>query len=333
MDCGKTPVMALTFEAAMKAGDLEAARADLERLARLPEHGGLYLPECFSDLAQALGRRGDPDAAIETLERGMEFGLGGEPGPQSDIAEMHVRAGRTEVAEGIWAQMLSNDPQAIWVYNAAGLTYQELDLHEPAVDWLARGLRFAFDTGDPEGLVAQLADVRGSSLRALGREPDELQAHADTFLASWTPPARTTNPAWIFPSDHAAEEEHVAVALAWFPSGEYERARELWPSLDEDWHGVTHTEYCARLDGHAKWMRRHGVTIRAIAPIHVDPFLAWCAERGEDPEDSRAPYAADRFRTGDAIAWPPGRNDPCWCQSGRKHKKCCGPAPAREMFA
>ena len=23
------------------------------------------------------------------------------------------------------------------------------------------------------------------------------------------------------------------------------------------------------------------------------------------------------------IAWPPGRNQPCWCGSGRKYKKCC----------
>jgi hypothetical protein len=25
-----------------------------------------------------------------------------------------------------------------------------------------------------------------------------------------------------------------------------------------------------------------------------------------------------------SIAWPPGRNAPCWCASGRKYKKCCG---------
>jgi tetratricopeptide (TPR) repeat protein len=23
------------------------------------------------------------------------------------------------------------------------------------------------------------------------------------------------------------------------------------------------------------------------------------------------------------VAWPPGRNQPCWCGSGRKYKKCC----------
>ncbi|MEV6140612.1 SEC-C metal-binding domain-containing protein [Nocardia sp. NPDC051990] len=24
--------------------------------------------------------------------------------------------------------------------------------------------------------------------------------------------------------------------------------------------------------------------------------------------------------------WPPPRNAPCWCGSGRKYKKCCGTA-------
>ncbi|WP_200834412.1 SEC-C metal-binding domain-containing protein [Amycolatopsis alkalitolerans] len=27
---------------------------------------------------------------------------------------------------------------------------------------------------------------------------------------------------------------------------------------------------------------------------------------------------------GDGIPWPPGRNEPCWCGSERKYKKCCG---------
>ncbi|MDF2978705.1 MAG: hypothetical protein K0S40_3433 [Actinomycetospora sp.] len=28
---------------------------------------------------------------------------------------------------------------------------------------------------------------------------------------------------------------------------------------------------------------------------------------------------------GPRLAWPPGRNDPCWCGSGVKYKKCCLP--------
>ena len=44
------------------------------------------------------------------------------------------------------------------------------------------------------------------------------------------------------------------------------------------------------------------------APILVDEYTAWCEKRGEEPEDARAAYAADRFAAGDAITWPPARN-------------------------
>jgi uncharacterized protein YecA (UPF0149 family) len=36
----------------------------------------------------------------------------------------------------------------------------------------------------------------------------------------------------------------------------------------------------------------------------------------------------DVLRTGNAVVWPPGHNEPCWCGSQRKYKKCCGPVPA-----
>ncbi|WP_396451764.1 SEC-C metal-binding domain-containing protein [Actinomadura sp.] len=33
----------------------------------------------------------------------------------------------------------------------------------------------------------------------------------------------------------------------------------------------------------------------------------------------------DRIREGaPTLDWPPERNDPCWCDSGRKYNKCCG---------
>ena len=41
--------------------------------------------------------------------------------------------------------------------------------------------------------------------------------------------------------------------------------------------------------------------------VMVDEFIKWCDERGDDPEDARAAYAADRYRLGRAIDWPPGQ--------------------------
>jgi len=127
--------------------------------------------------------------------------------------------------------------------------------------------------------------------------------------------------------------EAIAVSISWFPAGEYEKAIERWDSLAEDWSGIAHDDYSRRLDGHIKWMRRGGIHVQAVSLIVVDELVTWCAERAEDPEEARAQYAAERFRVGEAIAWPPGRNDPCWCGSGRKYKKCCSTAPAAPMHS
>ena len=35
----------------------------------------------------------------------------------------------------------------------------------------------------------------------------------------------------------------------------------------------------------------------------------------------------DAVEPGPMLAWPPGRNDPCWCGSRTKYKKCCLPRP------
>jgi tetratricopeptide (TPR) repeat protein len=338
--------IAMAFEQALRDGDLDHARAILDELAELPDTGGLWLPECYGDLAQSYDRRGRHDDAIAAQERAIALGGGGgRPDPRSDIAEFHLRAGRADQAAAIWGELKAKDPDDVWLYNAAGLSYNEVGKHELAVAWLGEGLELAMRTEDPEGIAAQLSDVRRRSLHALGLELDELEHRVDGFLPHWRARARKHDPRFDLdealrdaepPGDAPLppgyrEGEEIPVAVAWFPAGEYERAIERWADLVEDWAAVPHAEYCRRMDGHIKWMRSHGVAVRAVAPFLVDEYAAWCEEHGEEPEDARAGYAADRFAAGDAIPWPPARNAPCWCGSQRKYKKCCGAAVARPM--
>ncbi|MBV8218392.1 MAG: SEC-C domain-containing protein [Solirubrobacterales bacterium] len=334
----------MTFEQALKHGDLDAARAILDEVAELPDTVDLWMPECYADLAREYDRLRRHDDAIALLERAIELGWGGRPHPRSDIAEFHLRAGRREEAAAIWAELKVSDPDDVWLYNAAGLSYSEVGEHELAVAWLAEGIELAIRTEDPEGIVPQLSQVRRKSLAALDRDVDELERRADEFVAQWRE-RESDRRSWTdlscagdnwpaAPEVRDAERSaagEVAVAMAWFPAGEYEKAIERWDSLAEDWAGVPHPDYCRRMDGHIKWMRAQGIHVRAVAPIVVDEFVAWCEERGEDAEHARAHYSADRYRTGHGVDWPPGRNDACWCGSGRKYKKCCGPAPARPM--
>lgn len=338
--------MGVTFEQALKDGDLDVARAILDELAELPDTGDVYVPECYADLAREYDRQGRHDDAIAVHQRAIEHGWRAIPDPRSDIAEYHLRAGRHEEAAAIWAELKAANPDDVWLYNAAGLSYNEIEEHELAVAWLGEGIALAMRIDDPEGIISQLSDVRRSSLNALARELDELEKRVDPFLEEWGSEEQTrrrrlarliesANSVPVIRETPAAQEredrEDIAVSIAWFPSGEYEDAIKRWPSLAEDWAEVPHVAYCARLDGNIKWMRSHGVPIRAIAPIVVDEYAAWCAEHDEDPDEARAAYAANRMQDGATIPWPPGRNEPCWCGSGRKYKKCCGPAPARPM--
>lgn len=69
------------------------------------------------------------------------------------------------------------------------------------------------------------------------------------------------------------------------------------------------------------------------APLTVEGLVADAELRGNDPGtgDVRAAYAAELVRLGEAILWPPGRNEPCWCGSGRTYEQCCGPVPVAEI--
>ena len=73
-------------------------------------------------------------------------------------------------------------------------------------------------------------------------------------------------------------------------------------------------------------MSQAGLPGLVIAPVRVAPFSAWCAEQGQQPDsEARATYAAHLAAHAEpgVVSWPPGRNQPCWCGSGRKYKKCC----------
>jgi hypothetical protein len=82
----------------------------------------------------------------------------------------------------------ADTPDDVWLYNNAGVEYAEIDDHESALTWLTQGLRLAMATGDPEGLVEQLADLREESLSELGRREDQLQRDAEEFLDNPPPP-------------------------------------------------------------------------------------------------------------------------------------------------
>lgn len=71
-------------------------------------------------------------------------------------------AARGEPAQS-WARLKADDPDDVWLYNAAGPSDAEIGEHELAVAWPGDGIKRAIDNDDPDGIVAQLCDsLRGA---------------------------------------------------------------------------------------------------------------------------------------------------------------------------
>ena len=127
----------------------------------------------------------------------------------------------------------------------------------------------------------------------------------------------------------AAAGPPLVLALAWFPEPEYQQALSRWPELTEEGAakgGKDHADYCRALQRTLQDYSAAGHPRLFVAPIWIEPYLDWCAEQDRDPADARAGYAAALAQRGDPtlIAWPPARNQRCWCGSARKYKQCCG---------
>jgi tetratricopeptide (TPR) repeat protein len=342
------------LEQATAARPQDPARlaAALERAVdmcrRMPEatSGVFYLPELLGELAETCERLDRTDDALATMQAAIDAGYAGAPDPRCRLAEILLRAGRATEAHPIFDEVKADTPDDVWLYNNAGLEYGAAGDHERAVAWLTEGLELALATGDPERLVAQMSDLRRESLAALGRDLDELEARADAFLAQPQPP----KPAWqpeqlpgMLAALDAAKGSALAptagvpaakssgarmmLALSWFPRDEFAAALEAWPQLADDWGTADHTEYNRRLERHLSEMpAAHGPI--CIAPIRIDRLRSWCSRTGNDPASgsARSSYAAELAHSAsdELIPWPPARNAPCWCRSGRKYKQCCG---------
>ncbi|SDY87167.1 Tetratricopeptide repeat-containing protein [Modestobacter sp. DSM 44400] len=309
---------------------LERALAACEADPAAEEY--LDVLELHDELADAYDRLGRVEDALRHADALVEQGYECEPDPRCRRAEILTRHGRLEEAAAIWDEVARDTPDDVWLYNNAGLEYAAIGEHELALGWLTKGLELAVRTGDPERLVRQLRELRAESLAAVGREPDRLQ------FAEPRPVARTSAPR-PGPAREPAEgtRGHAGqppVAWAWLPGDEYAQLKRRWPDIadgpaarDETGGVVDHATYCRRMEGRLREAREAGMTALRIAPLRWAEYTAWRQANEEEGEAAqlRARYAADLGRDPTrVITWPPGRNERCWCGSGRKYKQCCG---------
>ncbi|MDX6241205.1 MAG: hypothetical protein QOG10_6029 [Kribbellaceae bacterium] len=112
--------------------------------------------------------------------------------------------------------------------------------------------------------------------------------------------------------------------LFW-PRAEFDAARERWPDAMDQ--GVSQAQYYRDLEAKLDKMASEGVRRVSAVPCSVESFAQFLGRVGDRPLDSsaaRRDYLDARYSDGHYLEWPPPRNQPCWCGSGTKYKKCCG---------
>lgn len=259
---------------------------------------------------------------------------------QVGIVEQLYALGRTEEGDTardvLRAELDAATPPDLWIYNEMVELLSEWAEPEMAMAWCEAAL-FRADTEDcgehaehHQSLLLNRSLVR----EQLGVEPDELdravEAEEDRGLQELFGPLRDylhgTLDNGVLSDDGPVDGVILRWARADFPT-----VRQRWPESTDE-YGNDYETYAAGLQRTAHRFSADGaVRVRLVTGTLAD-YEAYARRTGENPDDpaTRIRYATwrDSEFEQETLFWPPPRNAPCWCESGRKYKKCCG-APSR----
>ncbi|RAO05069.1 SEC-C metal-binding domain-containing protein [Micromonospora noduli] len=127
-------------------------------------------------------------------------------------------------------------------------------------------------------------------------------------------------------STHALDalDDGPATLLFW-PQAEFTALLLRWPAL-VDSYPATWDEHRAQIERALVDASGMGGADLGVVVGTVADLAAFAERTDSDPtsEETLDQYADSLAESG-VTAWPPGRNDTCWCGSGAKYKKCCLP--------
>ena len=214
-----------------------------------------------------------------------------------------LKAGATDEGEALFADLCAERPDDAGVRITLGHARSDAGFQELALDAFDEALAAAKRRGLRDDIERARIERRAE------REHVGLELDEDDRLTPMPGPLRSGPVAW---------------SLAWFPPDQRDAALEHWPDLAEDF--ADSRAYAQGIERRLRVLDRSLGCRPSLAPIDVGDLVAWAGEEGYDPGtgEARGVYAAQLRLTGRALAWPPGRNDPCWCQSSKKYKRCCG---------
>jgi tetratricopeptide (TPR) repeat protein len=262
--------------------------------------------EALEERIDTLETTGQYDEAIEVLGQLQE--LTGED-QRWHVAWMHVLAGRKGEADTLWAALERDHPGDPTVPFLAGSAHAEAGAPDLAAELFGQALGLALRSGADGDTLRQIVGERTQALADAGLPAEAIDEQARLALAR-----------------AAATGVDTPVATPYFPVDEFARAVAAWPTFAADWEAGGHAAYALELDRRMRAIAPGAPRHPVVAPLTVERVVALAQANDFDAEASevRARAAYDVAQEGAALAWPPGRNDACWCGSGKKYKKCCG---------
>jgi hypothetical protein len=282
--------------------------------------------------AEITERAQDLDAALVLAERAVEayrvHGDGEYGYPRSFRAGLLLRLGREDEALAELAglrRLLTQDPDAVSYVSEA---LEAGGRAEIAEQWLSAALETALERretlaaeredpayGRAAVLAYALAQQRHRIRRDLDLPHDENDELADRL--------RDAVDGVLADEYDDDDDDNGGLAALFWPRGEFEALLQRWPGLARA-YGSTWDEHRDMVQRGLQMGSQAGLTGLAVLTGRVDGLVGHAAAVGGDAADAqvREGYAEDL----PARPWPPGRNEPCWCGSGVKYKKCC---PAR----
>ena len=275
----------------------------LDQIAAMGPPEDLPLGDYYDGLAEVAADEGDFVLAVRAQRRAIELGCEHLELGRDMLAWYLLKAGDRDEGEAAFARLRverAGDPHVVSVLANArmdsGDGHGALEAYDEALD-LAK-------SAEDQGWIDQLRDERQYCRFENGLPPDE-----DDHLAG---------------KAHSAYPQATHYSVAWFPRDQIEAALAHWPSLVDDLNDPD--AYCRTIEARLQDVRSETGRQPSIAPLRVEQLVEFAEENGIDPDSgaARSRFAAELGRVGESVAWPPGRNEPCWCGSGRKYKRCCG---------
>jgi len=296
-------VLDAILEPYVNAATLEEAERALDRLA-----GRAELPVLLGDLYDELaGQAADEDEhvlAVQLQRKAIAAGCRQPFVAREMLGWYLLKAGATDEGEAVFRELCDERPYDSGVRITLGHARSDAGLQAAALEAFNEALAVAKRRGFQKEIDRARVE-RWAEREHVGLEPDE-----DDLLA---------------PEPKPLSQSHAfALAVAWFPPDQRAAALEHWPDLADDF--ADPARYARRLEGNLRDLARGLGQHPAVAPIDIAAFLAWAESEGYDPAsgEARSVYAAELFKAGRVLPWPPSRNDGCWCESGQKYKRCCG---------